>query len=214
MNIYELIGIILGDGYLGHNKKARRYWLQITGNITDKEYFNIISKFMFDKTNKKPLLFVRKETKGESLRLELNNRNFISILINKFGLNLGEKTFTAQIPKKFLSWRYSKHIIRGIFDTDGSLFFSRSKKKKYPTYPRLEIKTSSRLLAKQVIYLLEDRKFNVHSFSSNHDKTIRIYLSGNKMLEKWIKEISFTNPKNMKKYLYWKKRGYYVPRTY
>lgn len=214
MNIYELIGIILGDGYLGHNEKARRYWLQITGNVLDKKYFKIISNFIHSQTDKKPKISIQKETKGKSLRLEFNNKDFIQLITEKYGLIIGNKTFNAKIPNKFLNWNFSRHIIRGVFDTDGSLYFSRSKKEKYPTYPRLEIKTSSKLLAAQIIEILKKRNFVVNSFQSSSDKTIRIYLSGNKMLEKWVKEIGFTNPKRIKKYLYWKKRGYYVPRTY
>ena len=40
-----------------------------------------------------------------------------------------------------------------------------------------------------------------------------IYMSGEKSLNKWIKEIGFSSLKNRTKYLLWKKLGYYMPRT-
>lgn len=112
-----------------------------------------------------------------------------------------------------MAWRFSKHIIRGIFEADGSLFFSKSRKTtSFPTYPRLEIKTSSKKLATQITYLLKRKEFKVNKMPSKYDKTTRIYLSGQKMLEKWVEEIGFSEPKTISKYNFWKKFGCYIPK--
>ena len=84
--------------------------------------------------------------------------------INLFELNIGltnkNKTFNAAIPEKYDEWKYTKHIIRGIFETDGSLFFSKSKRSKYPAYPRIEIKSASKRLIAQISNALKQKDFN------------------------------------------------------
>ena len=40
----------------------------------------------------------------------------------------------------------------------------------------------------------------------------KIYLSGEIMLNKWIKEIGFGNINTITKYNLWKKLGYYIPK--
>lgn len=148
-----------------------------------------------------------------SLKLELYSKKFVEYLINIVGITNKDKTFNAVIPNKYLNWKFSKHIIRGLFETDGSIYFSRSKKIKYSSYPRIEIKTSSKILSEQLLTLLKQKAFKIRRCSSKSHKTIRVYLSGPEMLEEWIQEIGFSSMKKYSKYLFWKKFGYYVPKT-
>ncbi len=157
-------------------------------------------------------LFLKKEKLGSSLRLELYSKKFLKFLLNDVGIINKKKSFNAEIPKKYLKWKYSKHILRGIFETDGSLYFSKSRMIKYPSYPRIEIKTSSKKLASQMFTLLKQKAFKVQKRPSKTDRTIRVYLSGSEMLEKWLREIGFSSMKKYSKYLFWKKLGYYIPK--
>ena len=43
-------------------------------------------------------------------------------------------------------------------------------------------------------------------------KDYKIYLSGEIMLEKWVKEIGFSNLATITKYDLWKKLGFYIPK--
>ncbi len=209
MNIYELIGIIIGDGHIGYNKKARRYWFEICGDVKDRKYFDQISDFLFSFSKKRPLIRVKKEKLGKSLRLEFNNKDFFNFLTKNLKLPLGNKTFSIKIPNKFTKWKYSKYILKGIFDTDGSIYFSYSKKSKYPTYPRLEIKTSSNNLAHQIVNILKIRGFKVNLMHSKTDKTNRICLNGSVMIHKWFRDISSSNLLKLRRYILWKKKGYF-----
>jgi len=212
MNIYELIGVIIGDGNIIYNKNNKQYRLEITGNATeDKEYFINLSKIINKISNKKPTIRERSHKKGKSLDLHINNKIFIEFLIKKIGLPCGRKTFTIKIPEKLINWKYSKHIIRGIFESDGCIFFSKSKVFKYPTYPRLEIRTSSNKLKDQLMEILKERGFKIRLIDKC--KTCKIYLSGPRMLNKWVKEIGISNIKNKTKINLWKKLGYYIPKT-
>ena len=168
----------------------------------DYAYFLKIAAFIQKLTGKQPTIRKKKEYNGQSLRLEINNKKFIESLL-KIGIPSGNKTFSIFIPNKLAKWKYSKHIIRGIFETDGCIYFSKSKKSEYPTYPRIEIKTSSNRLLPQIIGLLKERGFKTYCKKSN--KTHSITISGEEMLQKWIKEIGFNNERNISKYNFWKK---------
>ncbi|MEK6862065.1 MAG: hypothetical protein AABY07_08940 [Nanoarchaeota archaeon] len=209
-NIYELIGVIIGDGSILYNPKKYLYRLEIAGNYTeDYKYFLKLSQIILEISGNKPKIRFREHKLGRSITLYIDNKNFVEYLINELQLPYGKKTFSVKIPDKFLSWRYSRHIIRGIFESDGCLYFSKSKVNKYPTYPRIEIRTSSDKLKEQIVTILKNKKFNVQTLKL---RTNKIYLSGEFMLKKWLNEIGINNPKNISKYLIWKKQGYYVPK--
>lgn len=212
MDIYELIGFAIGDGHIFYSKAHRKYKLELAGNaVEDKDYFESINRFLISKTGTKPQLFVRNHKRGKSLCLNLYNKKFVDMLID-YGLPAGKKTFTIEIPNK-LSKKNEKSILRGLFEADGCLYFSRSKKCEFPTYPRLEIKTSSPKLLKQLKNILQDRSFKIYIKNPSGDKTFAIGLSGENSLEKWRKEIGFGGLKNKSKYQLWKINGFYIPKT-
>jgi len=97
-----------------------------------------------------------------------------------------------------------KYIIRGLFETDGCLYFSRIYPGAMHTYPRLEIKTNSRVLVEQLVQILKSQAFVVHSRTSKSDSTVAVYLSGQAMLNKWANEIGFSSQKNKTKHALWK----------
>lgn len=214
MNLYEFLGYHIGDGCILYNPKKPYYILEIAGNADDQiEYFEYLSGFIEKKFGIKPKVKIRKEKKGRCLRLRVDNKKFVEILIFKYKFPYKNKTYTVKIPNNYLHWKYLKHILRGIFEADGSLYFSRSKKCKYPTYPRLEIKTASKALAIQIFDILKRKEFKVHKMPCSGDNATRIYLSGVDMLNKWIKEIGFSDPKTISKYTQWKLLGFHIPRT-
>ncbi len=90
---------------------------------------------------------------GRCRRLYVYNKKFIEFLINDLGLSYGNKTYSVTIPERYVDWRYSKYILRGILDTDGCFFFSKSKVFKYPTYLKVQIKSASENLVNQIIQI-------------------------------------------------------------
>ncbi|MBW2994157.1 LAGLIDADG family homing endonuclease, partial [Candidatus Woesearchaeota archaeon] len=101
-------------------------------------------------------------------------------------------------------WRLAKHTIRGIADTDGSIFTAN--KHGSPNYPSIEITTSSYSLALQIRQILRQKDFRVAKIWSYKSKlskrtTYKVPLNGKKNLAKWLKEISFSNPHKLKKAL-------------
>ena len=212
INQYELIGIIVGDGKLCCNNKTGAYKVEITGKVEEPtDHVNEIAALIKSWAGKQPTITIRNHKKGGSLSLYIYIKNFINFLINDLGLKSGPKYFTAEIPEKFLDWQYSKHIIRGLFETDGSLYFSKSKKIPYPRYPRIEIKTSSEILLNQLFALLRANKFEPTTRKSKGDKTFVLLLSGEKMLQNWANKIGFSTIKNLSKYQFFLQKGFYIP---
>ncbi len=190
----ELIGIIIGDGNIYYNPQLKKYYFEITGDPNlEKEYFHHISDLIFDLLNKKPN--IRKG--GRGLRLRLYSKNFVEFLINIVKLPYGEgKCEVVTIPDCIYSqnWDIIKKCIRGITDTDGSLFLS--KKYHRNDYPCVEISTVSESLAFQLKGILSPHyRLGFRSFSAkNSRKRYIISINGDIMVNKWINDIGFSNP--------------------
>lgn len=212
MDIYELIGFIIGDGHIFYNRAYRKYKLELAGNVSeDYDYFEKIKEFLMKKANNKPQFFIRRHKKGTSLCLNLYDKTFVDKII-KLGIPPGKKTFTINIPPK-ITKKQETSVLRGLFEADGCLYFSKSKKNKYPTYPRVEIKTSSKKLLRQLKTILRKRGFAYYIRNPSSDRTFAIGISGESQLEKWIHEIGFSGLKNNTKYIFWKTKGFYIPHT-
>ncbi len=210
INLYEFIGIMIGDGCLLYYHEHRVYGIEITGNATEeKDYYQKIKRFIIKEFGLNPRVYVKYQKNGKGLKLVSYSKKLAENLM-KYGI-VRNKTFTITIPSEMLSWDKSKFVLRGIFETDGCLYFSKSRTAiKKPSYPRLEIKTASINLANQIVYILRENGFRANSHQNGSTRVI--YLSGEEMLEKWLSEIGFSSDKNKTKYLLWKKLGYYQPK--
>ncbi len=202
----ELIGIILGDGNL--HKKSN--CITITGSLEDLHYYELIVIPLFqDLFSKIPKL--RKRNDRNSYYLQLENKTIFDILLS-CGLRRGNKTENASIPQFIISnKKLIKHFLRGLFDTDGCLKFSKQSRNTY-YYPRIQIGLKESALSLGIRALLKKLEFN---FSQYKDKKDLIYyqISGKKNLEKWMREIGSNNPVHKTKYLVWKKQGFYMPKS-
>ena len=190
----ELIGALLGDGHI--STKSGKYIIGFTGNKeTDKEYFVKLEDLIS--------LAWKKKTKSKItenvIMLTFYSKQLVEHLTNELGLPANKgKCLRAKIPKQiYLDWALAKNTIRGLIDTDGSVFVS--DKRGAPRYPSIEFTTTSKVLAIQVKKLLSRRGFrvaNIWSYCSKLSKhtTYKVPLNGRGNLEKWIKEIGFSNP--------------------
>lgn len=190
----ELVGILIGDGYI--YCKNNHYQVGVVGHpVTDKEYFEKIRRLIRKVWNKE--VKIRERFRG--LRLTFSSKSIVMELINDIGLPYGHgKGKKVTIPTKiFNDWNLARHTIRGIVDTDGSIFTSN--KPGSPNYPSIEITTTSKELALQLKSLLTNKGFRVANIWSYQSKlgtcpTYRVPLNGYKNVEMWLNEIGFTNP--------------------
>ena len=94
-------------------------------------------------------------------------------------------------------------ILRGLFDTDGCLYFTKNNSKNR-NYPIIEISTHSSALLNQLYQVLSKLKFRV-KISYFKDS---VKLHGRENLIKFMRFISSNHPDKISKFDYWKKFGY------
>lgn len=115
------------------------------------------------------------------------------------GFKQGEKSHTIKIPKPILkNEEFLKSTIRGIFDTDGCFFLDKRSVYKKP-YPRITLQLASIDLINQLEKYLSKR-FTLYVYKCNRDgckNYIEIY--GHKQLEKFLKQIGFSNQRHLNK---------------
>jgi hypothetical protein len=193
----ELAGSVLGDGNI--YTKNHKYVLMITGDRNkDSKYLEYLAGLIFDILGKRPS--VRPCIGG--IRLRLNSKDLVTFLLEELGMHEGAgKCYVAQVPKSLLAWEKFKYVVRGLADTDGSIFTS--DKPGSLSYPSIEITTTSQKLAFQVYEKLSVRRFRARIRNCVDRRygtdTFKISLNGWNMLEKWNSEVGFSNPVKLKK---------------
>ena len=192
--ISEIVGVLIGDGYI--YMKNKKYQIGFVGNPrTDREMFENLKELIFKEWNKKTEIKLRER----GLRLVFNSKEICLFLTENLGIPFGEgKCERVFIPKIiFDNWDLTKYAIRGIMDSDGSVFVSR--KPGIEKYPSMEITTTSLRLANQLREILIEKGFRVANIRSALSKTskriaYRVCLHGKENIRKWINEIGFSNP--------------------
>lgn len=192
--IAELVGVIIGDGYI--YCKNNKYQIGIVGSpINDKEYFEKLKKLILQEWKKE----VKAKFRFRGLRMVFNSKEICNFLINDLkiphGKGKGQKVKIPEIIYKNI--KLVKNTIRGIADTDGSVFVS--KKPGIKKYPSIEITTTSIILANQLKDILEVMSFRVTLREGKRNKPVglkpyRIGLYGRENLKKWMDKIGFSNP--------------------
>jgi hypothetical protein len=194
-SLCEFVGAIIGDGNLWTD--GSRHRIELTGNPTlDRAYFIYLSKIAFKVFKKRPYLLKIRE---RGLRFRLQSKHAFDILI-ELGIPAGKGKFSkVKIPEQIIAkgWNYVKWTIRGIADSDGTLFFSK-KTYKSRIYPTIEIRTCSKELALQITKILRQRDFRAR-LRGNEKIGFHVALYGHKMLRKWMNDIGFSNTRHSSK---------------
>jgi len=196
----ELIGAYVGDGHLSKHTHGRTYILQFTGHLDlDYKYYkntiNPIIKKLFNKN-----LHLTNVRNKNYFRVNCYSKEIGLFLKNRFDLTLGNKIHVVKIPNEIMNSNkdFIYSTIKGIFDTDGCIFFDKRKIYKKP-YPRITLNTCSDNLRKQLEEILsKDFKMYFSKDKRNNSNFVEIY--GHKQIEKWIKLIGFSNERHFKKY--------------
>ncbi|HIG96804.1 MAG TPA: hypothetical protein HA230_00435 [Candidatus Aenigmarchaeota archaeon] len=125
------------------------------------------------------------------------------------GLKRGKKNY--RMPNKIKKRALYPHILRGIFDTDGCLKFSKqSRKVNY--YPRIQFALMPSDITNFISIMLEKLEIkhgkwtedNSRGFQTN-SKLVYFHISGSDNLENWMRIIGTHNPVHITKYMIWKK---------
>lgn len=123
-HLAELLGILAGDGHISNIN----YEVCVSGHmILDKEYINKNVVFLFERLfGLNPKLKIYKPY--NNLRCCVNSKLLIEYLSKEFNLPIGKKKGNLHIPKQIIENKLLlKYYIRGLFDTDGSVYLRRKK---------------------------------------------------------------------------------------
>lgn len=201
-NLYqlsELLGIMVGDGCL--SKTGRAHYIYISGHkIDDFEYHNKITRNLFlSLFNKEIKINYRKNENALFIRFSDKN---IFYFFNYLEIPIGRKYNLIKIPSICkINKQFFYNLIRGLFDTDGCIIFSKQHKN-FHYYPRLELTSKSKSLLFEILSNLE--KLGFYGSISKKGNCFRLELPGFKNLDLWLKKIGFNNPKIHDKIKKWR----------
>ena len=131
----EFLGWYFGDGCL--SAKGGKYQFSITGDL--KEEFQFYEEIVVPAFNQlfgndlKRKVSTRKYLSVGVCGIYVSNKGFVNILQERFNLKSGKKLDVNLPPLE--TTEQKKAFLRGLFDTDGSIYFGRSHvKTKKPTF--------------------------------------------------------------------------------
>lgn len=204
----EFVGIIQGDGNL--HKKSN--CITIVGSLEDFYYYTIhVIPLITRLFNINPKL--RKRNDRNAFYIDFNSKSVITFLSEDIGLVRGNKK-SSRIPDLINSnTELIYPFLKGLFDTDGCLKFSKQGNEKN-IYPRIQLCFRRTKFAYDVGEILKKISFNYGKWEEDRANGLVFYqISGNNNLEKWFTKIRPSNAVHITKYLFWKKFGYYLPKS-
>lgn len=200
----EETGWHIGDGtmnfYKNHGKEIGLY--QLRGHIEDdKPHYLMRVKPIF-KNLYGADISLREMPSMRVFGFQIWSSDLVKFKQN-LGLTIGPK-LDLIIPEKFLENNDLKiSVLRGIFDTDGCIYFEH---KNHKHYPRIEITTICKRLVEQLknLFIELGLRATIHksnyTIKGNRKQAYRVVIRGEEMLEKFIKVIKPANQKHIAKY--------------
>jgi intein/homing endonuclease len=225
--IAEFLGWHLGDGCISITNKYAEFAL--TGDIVEEyPFYNDVVVPSFNR------LFREHLTKQANLKkykstgvcgLYVFDSAFVSMLQSKFNLPSGKK-LTIKVPKIIKTQEQKKDFLRGIFDTDGSIYFCKSNYKtkneslftKFHYKPKIKLATIAKNVMEEVYNMLVDLGFDPRVYTprkqrENENYMYPVVLDRTADTNKWIEEIGFRNVKHSTKVQIWRQFGFCPPFT-
>lgn len=203
--LYELYGILMGDGCISKYISSSKvhYEFRIDGNATtDFDYYHdYVVSLIEGVTGRRPKPRLRKDCHG--IYITFHYKEFAFFLREHFNFPFGKKGSITIENSVYNDFNKLKHFLRGLFDTDGSLYFTKNNsEKRY--YPIIEISTYSPPLLKQLKEALTRAGFSVKI--SHYKKSVKLH--GKENLLKWMSVIGTSNQDKASKFAFWSKHGY------
>ena len=226
-NVEEFLGWYVGDGCISINKRYSEFAL--TGDITEEYPFYrniVVPSFneIFKRYLKKPVELKKYRSVGVC-GIYVFNKDFVAMLQHDFDLISGKK-ITITIPPCIKTEHQKIDFLRGLYDTDGSIYFCKSntKTKKESLYflfhytPKIKIAGISKVLIEQVYEIILSLGFSPRiqkpiQQRKNEYLMHSVILDRRKDVLMWDKNIGFNNEKHSTKIDIWKKFGFCPPYT-
>ncbi len=191
-SVLELLGALIGDGWIGIS--AGRRQTCFCGNLSQIAYARHLQKLLRKNFGVRGALRLREES--STFYITVNSFPVFDFFRNNFDFPIGYKTrFNTELFPT--NWVKSVHILRGIFDTDGGIYFDNGRGYKRP-YPVLCITSYNPELLSWMRKVLEENDFKV----IRHKQSIRIKTI--LQVERWFNEVKPSNKFHIQKWNRWK----------
>tara|TARA_Y100000310_G_scaffold138289_2_gene137208 strand:- start:21714 stop:22622 length:909 start_codon:yes stop_codon:yes gene_type:complete len=192
----ELIGVILGDGNLNiakYKNKIKGYSVRIVGHSQDdRDHLINYVKPLFEKLfSLKVKNYMPKNKKA--LVLNIHSKELVGFLENA-GLKNGNKLATQVTIPRWINENkdYLRACLRGLIDTDGCIH---QMSKRDPHLLRINFKNFNQKL----LYSTREGFIKLGFNPSRITNCNVFYLSRQKEITKYLKEVGFSNEKHKKR---------------
>ena len=151
-----------------------------------------------------------KKKNQNAIAITFGSEKVLTYLTRELGVPLGQERKT--VPKWIIeaSMKVKIAFIRGLFDADGSLIFSK-KHHQTEVYPSIELKSVDQEILEWVQRTLWELSFRATLGRSVESYVLRI--NGEEMLKRWMDVIGSSNIKHISKFQVWRRFGYCPPST-
>lgn len=190
VGLCEFIGALVGDGFT--NKYAGHYITEYCGdNRFDKDYYNTLIIPFAKKFFK---VKVRLRCRGNTMWITFSSKCLHKMLTERFEIPKGVKFDKVLIPGEILDSApaFIAATIRGIFDTDGCIFFDKRKIYKEP-YVRIALKMENPPLIRQVYRELVKLGVTAHILKDNRI----IQINGKDAVKGYLEKVGFSNKRHI-----------------
>ncbi len=185
-------GILLGDGCI--SRSCNQWRVVVTCSFyDDKDFFDKVVIPTARRLRGKNVRYIERKKYGK-IEMNFADKEFFNHL-SDLGFPIGKK-LDIIIPNVFFDNMLEKHVIAGIFATDGSLALVNNNGY---LYPRIEIHMNSFRLLNQIRkYLIENGlKGNIYKGNNN---SYRLEFPGKRNLLEFSEKIGFVNPKQLQRF--------------
>lgn len=195
VQLAEFIGIMLGDGNLNVTKKYKvgTYQARIVGDSrNDREYLiNFVKpliKSLFD------IEAAQWKAKDANALVITATAQELTSFLQLMGLKPGNKIRSQVTIPQWIKENdsYTKACIRGLIDTDGSVFHMSNQN---PLLARLSFTNYNKTLLEDTREIFLKQGFSPSKIICNK----HFFISKKEEIKKYLKEIGFSNPKHIRR---------------
>ncbi len=190
----EFLGAFAGDGFT--NIYGRHHQTGFVGDSRhDLEYYTYtISPIAQNCFNIKPSIYFRK-TKN-AINVNFYSRQLFYLLTRRFNMPAGIKFDKVLVPEEVRnhSIEFQAAFLRGVFDTDGCVFFDNRKTYREP-YMRVDITMYNKPILTQLHHMME----NMGITSKVLENGKHIQVTAKKDVKKFFEKIGSSNERHITK---------------
>jgi intein/homing endonuclease len=186
----EIIGVILGDGHLDNSHKSGHYAVKVCGGLDDCTSLESFVSPLFMQIFGKQLKNFKFKT-AKAVMYYLYDKN-VEFTLEQYGLKAGNKKENdANIPIWiFENECYLKACLRGLFDTDGTVF------PKFSNHSIPQLELTSKINGIQESYRKGLLQLGFQPSKWHGTKSPKCGIYSKNQVERFGNEIGFNNPKH------------------